>query len=120
MIAETAGPDTSITCSEPVSDSLAPIREAAADSAAAAILLTLRLGTEPVGGWVQALAQMAGQACAGGALVCVHLYGPEPQALAQGEAAVKNAGAIAAESNAAGARLVGLLLRQRATPRPPE
>lgn len=120
MIAETAGPDTAITCSEPESDALAPIREAAADPAAAAILLTVRLGTEPAGGQVQALARIAGRARAGGALVCVHLYGPEPQALAQGEAAMKKAGAIVAESNAAGARLVGLVLRQRTALRPPE
>ena len=118
MIAETAGSDVAVTCSEPVRGSLTPIRKAAADLAAAAILLTLRLEAEPVGGRVQALARHAGQARAGGTLVCVHLYGPKPQALAQGEAAMKKAGVIVAESNAAGARLVGLALRQRAALRP--
>jgi hypothetical protein len=116
MIAETAGADAVVTCSEPVKGSLAPTGKAAAAGSAAVFLLTLRLGTEPLGGRVQALAQMVEQARAGGALVCVHLYSPRPQALARGEAAMKKAGAIVAESNAAGARLVGLVLRQLAAP----
>jgi len=118
MIAEVAGEDATVTCSEPETGALPPIRAAAADPGTAVVLLTMRVGTEPARGQMQALAEMVDEARAGGVLVCVHLYGTEQRALARGEATLEKAGAIVARSNAAAARLVGLVLGQMATPQP--
>lgn len=119
MIAEMAGPGVAVTCSAPEAGASPPIRELAATPATAAILLTMGLGTGVAAGQVQGLARMVRQARAGGVLVCAHLYGSGLQALARGAAALEQAGAIVADSNAAAARLVGLVLGHATASEPP-
>ena len=63
------------------------------------------------------MAQEVRAARAGGLLVCAHLHGPDRQALALAEATLDRAGAVVAASNAAAARLAGLILRHMAVPR---
>lgn len=119
MIAEMAGPGVTVTCSTPEVRSPLPIWELAANPATAAILLTMGLGTETAADQVRNLARMVRQARADGVLVCVHLYGSEQRALARGAATMEQAGAIVADSNAAAARLVGLVLGHVTASEPP-
>ena len=116
MIAEVAGNGAAAASTELATEALPSLMEAASDRRTAVAVLTMGCGEEIAPGWLRQLTGVVREARAGGLLIFAHLYGPDARALGRAETLLDRAGATVAASNAAAARLAGLVLRQMATP----
>ncbi|MEJ2211930.1 MAG: hypothetical protein P8129_23255 [Anaerolineae bacterium] len=117
MMAEVGGDDLAVSYLDLPAGTWPSLDEVAADMHLAVAVVALGLGTALAPERLGRMAQEVRAARAGGLLVCVHLYGPDRQALALAEATLDRAGAMVAASNAAAARLAGLVLGHMAVPR---
>lgn len=115
MVGEVAGEGVAAACLALPAGVLPPIREAAADGERAVVLLSLGPGTRLAPGRLRVLVRMVAEARGEGLLIFAHLFGADGSALGRGEAELEGAGAVVAASNAAAARLAGMVLGQMAS-----